>query len=159
MTLSKENYDKLNTNYLYKQDPTINRSLYIGRTPITYHCKNWTFIVSKYDDGIAYMRDTYFKDSSHSYEVTDENINEFEFVFDFREVIKIHDSHVNEFEKEDLYFVATDSGGYSCGGCNWVKKNAKESKHLLIKKKEREIESLKNKLEWAENDLIRLKGE
>lgn len=154
MTLSKENYDKLNTSYLYKKEPIINNSFYVGRTSATYHCKNWTFKVYKYDDGRAYMRDTYFNDAG--IQVTDENINEFKFVFDFREVRKISDSHVNEFAEEDLYFVATDSGGYSCGGCNWIKKNAKESKHLLIKKKEREIESLKNQLQWAENDLERL---
>jgi len=157
MTLSKENYDKLNTNYLYKKEPvTIDHSLYIGRTPITYHCKNWTFKVYKYDDGKAYMRDTDFNDAG--IQVTDENIDEFKFVFDFREVKQIHDSHSNEYNEEDLYYVATNSGGYSCGGCYWVNKNTKESKELLIGKKKREIGSLKNKLEWAENDLVRLLG-
>jgi len=156
MTLSKENYDKLNTNYLYKKEPVVDHSLYIGQTPITYHCKNWTFKVSKYEDGSAYMRDTYFSDSSHSYEITDENIDDFKFVFDFREVRKIGDSHSNEYDEEDLYYVATNSGGYSCGGCYWINKDTKESKTLLIDKKKREIESLKNQMEWAERDLARL---
>ena len=46
MSLSKENYDKLNENYLYKKEPIINNSFYVGRTPATYHCKNWTFKVN-----------------------------------------------------------------------------------------------------------------
>lgn len=157
MTLSKENYDKLNENYLYKKEPEIDNSFYVGCTPATYHCKNWTFKVSKCDDGRAYMIDTYFSSwDSHRIQVTDKNIDKFEVVFDFREVKQIHDSHANEFNEEDLYFAATNSGGYSCGGCYWVKKDAKESNTLLINKKKREIEFLKNQLEWAERDLERL---
>lgn len=156
MTLSKENYDKLNENYLYKKEPIIDNSFYVGTTPGTYHCKNWTFKVCK-RDGKAYMYDTYFDSwDSHLIQVTDININEFEIVFDFREVKKIHDSETNEYNEEDLYYAATNSGGYSCGGCNWVKKDAKKSKTLLIAKKEYEIKSLKKQLKWAEDDLKRL---
>jgi len=159
MTLSKENREKLNTNYLYKKEPIIDNSFYIGQTSATYHCKNWTFKVYKYDNGKVYMRDTYFNDSSHSYEVTDKNINDFEFIFDFREVKRINDYEYDEYNEDDIYRVATSSGGYSCGKLYWVNKDAVKSNRLLIKKKEQEIRSLKNKLEWAENDLVRLKGE
>lgn len=155
MKLSKENYDKLNTNFLYKKEPTINNNFSVGTTPGTYHCKNWTFRVSKYEDGKAYMNDTYFNDSN-SYEVTDENINDFEFIFDFNEVKRINDYEYDEYNEHDLYRVATNSGGYSCGKLYWVNKDAPKSKRLLIEKKEQEIRSLKNKLEWAENDLERL---
>jgi len=109
MTLSKENYDKLNTNYLYKKEPIIDNSFYIGQTSATYHCKNWTFKVYKYDNGKVYMRDTYFNDSNHSYEITDENINEFEFIFDFREVKKIRDHEYDEYNEDDIFRVATNS--------------------------------------------------
>lgn len=154
MNLSKENFDKLNENFLYRKEPIIDNSFYIGNTSGTYHCKNWTFKVCKYEDGRVYMRDTYFNDIST--QITDENINEFEFVFDFREVKRINDSEVNEYNEEDLYRVATDSGGYSCGKLHWVKKDTVKPKQLLIDKKKREIESLKNKLGWAEDELVRL---
>jgi hypothetical protein len=53
--LSKENYDKLDTNCLYKKTPDPNKS-YLGGT---HWCRNWTFTVRKLDDGRAYMYDTY----------------------------------------------------------------------------------------------------
>ena len=157
MTLSKENYDKLNENYLYKKEPIIDNSFCVGTISGTYHCKNWTFKVHKFKDGKAFMYDTYFDSwDSHKIEVTNKNINEFEIVFDFHEVKRIHDSEANEYNKEDLYRVATGSGGYSCGRLYWVKKNAVKSKEFLISKKKQEIESLKCQLKWAENDLKRL---
>lgn len=160
MSLSKENYDKLNENFLYKKEPIINNSYYIGNTSGTYWCKNWTFKVNKRNDNKAYMIDTYFNSWDSSIEVTDENIDEFEVVFDFREVKRIRDFERDEYNEEDLFRVATDSGGYSCGNLYWIKKDAVKSKDLLVNKKKQEIESLKNKLKWAENDLIRLeKGE
>lgn len=161
--LSKENYDKLNENYLYKREPIIrepiiDNSFYVGNTPGTYHCKNWTFKAHKYENGRVFMNDTYFGDNNR-FEVTDNNINDFEFVFDFREVRKIRDSENDEYNEEDLYYVATDSRGYSCGGCYWIKKDTKKSKELLIKKKKLEIKSLENHLKWAEDDLKRLEND
>ena len=103
------------------------------------------------------MLDTYFNSwNSHKIEVTDENIDEFEVVFDFREVKRIHDSEVNEYNKEDLYRIATDSGGYSCGRLYWVRKDTEKSKDLIINKKKEEIESLKRQLRWAEDTLERM---
>ena len=148
-TLSKENYDSLNENYLYKKEPD-------EEGQYTYWCKNWTFKVHKNKNGQAFMLDTYFSSWDSYIEVTDENINEFEVVFDFREVKKIRDSEVDEYNKEDLFLAATNSGGYSCGGLHWVKKDAVKSKKLLIDNKKGEIESLKRQLRWAEDDLERL---
>jgi len=152
MKLSKGNRDKLNINYLYKKTPIIDNSFYIGQTSATYHCKNWTFKVQKYGNGKIYMRDTYFNDSNHSYEITDDNINDFEFIFDFREVKRIHDSEYDEYNESDIFRVATNSGDYSCGRLYWVNKDAVKSNILLIEKKEQEIRSLKNKLEYAEGE-------
>jgi hypothetical protein len=149
--LSKENYDKLDENYLYKKEPKRDGEY-------TYWCKNWTFKVRK-RDGNAWMYDTYFDSWDSAIEVTDNNINEFEIVFDFREVKRIPDSSVDEYNEEDLYRAATDSGGYSCGKLYWIKKDAVKSKDLLISKKQYEIESLKRKLKWAEDELERLMSE
>lgn len=155
MTLSKRNYHKLSEHYLYQKDPIINESY-----SNVFHCKNWTFKVVKRADGRAYMYDTYFFSwDSHTIQVTDDNINEFKVVFDFREVKKINDSEADEYNEEDRYRVATDSGGYSCGHLYWAKKDAEKSHELLIKKTEEKIESLKNQLSWAENNLNRLLGE
>jgi hypothetical protein len=149
--LSRENFDKLNENFLYKNEPKpYNRD--------KFWCRNWTFKVDKYSDGRAYMLDTYYGDWDSAIEVTDENLNDFEFVFDFREVKQLRDSEVDEYDRDSLFYVATDSGGYNCGGCYWTKKDIKKSKQLLIDKKKNEIESLKSKLKWAEQDLIRLQN-
>lgn len=120
--------------------------------------KNWqSFFKAIKDWSKAYMYDTYFDSwDSHRIQVTDENIDDFKIVFDFKEIKRIHNSEANEYNKEDLYHIATDSGGYSCGRLYWVKKNAVKSKEFLISKKKQEIESLKCQLKWAENDLKRL---
>lgn len=153
--LSKENYEKLDANFLYKKEP-IRKDNYTD----TYWCKNWTFIVRKCDDGRAYMLDTYFKSwDSHRIQVTDDNINEFEIVFDFRDVERISDHVVYNYEKDDLFRVATDSGGYKCGKLYWIKKGTPMSKRLLIENKKSEINSLKRQLEWAESELKKLESE
>ena len=100
------------------------------------------------------MADTYFGDAYTI--VTDRNIKGYKKVFDFREVKKIGDDEVDEYCRKDLYYAATNSGGYSCGNLYWVKKTAQKSKRLLIKKKREEIKSLKQQLEWAEEGLKRL---
>ncbi len=158
MKLSKENYDKLNENYLYQREP-IRKSESWSASNV-YHCKNWTFKIRKYDDGRAFMLDTYFNSwDSHNIQVTDENIDDFNIVFDFRDVKRIKDSEYNEYNDEDLFRVATNSGGWSCGGLYWIKKEAKKSRQLLIDKKKDEIQYLKHKLEWAEDELKRLLSE
>ena len=151
--LSKKNYDSLNETFLYKKKPIIDNSFSVGTTSGTYHCKNWTFRVHKRDGG-ASMADTYFGDAYTI--VTDRNIKGYKKVFDFREVKKIGDDEVDEYCRKDLYYAATNSGGYSCGNLYWVKKTAQKSKRLLIKKKREEIKSLKQQLEWAEEGLKRL---
>jgi hypothetical protein len=146
--LSKENYDRLNENYLYQKEPEE-----IGQ--YTFWCRNWTFKVHK-SDGNAFMLDTYYNNWDSNIEVTDDNINNFKVVFDFREVRRIKDKEIDEYNHDDLYRVATDSGGMSCGGLHWVKKDAQKSIQLLIEKKRHEIESLKSSLRYAERQLEHL---
>jgi len=147
MKLSKENFDKLNKNFLYKRQPCNG-----GSEP--YWCRNWTFICQNSDDGKAFMVDTYFRNSS--IEVTDENIDFFKFVFDFREVRKIRDSEIDEYDDADLIWAATDSGGYSCGHIHWVKNDCKKSISKLINKTKNEISSLQSKIRFAEAELSKL---
>jgi len=147
--LSKENYDRLDTNNLYKKEPD-------DRDAYTYHCKNWTFRVYKNDDdNMAYMLDTYFNSwDSHKIKVTDENIDEFKIVFDFRKVEQTN--YPEEYENKDIYCVATNSGGHSCGGLHWVNKGAKKSKQKLINQAQEKVESAKSDLAWAEKELQQL---
>jgi len=151
MRLSEENKNNLNENFLYKKEPDKNKHYLSG----AYWCKNWTFKVEFWESGKVVMRDTYWGSCGdcNYIEVTDENINDFEFVFDFREVVRVQDNVVNEYDPNDLYYVATDSGGYSCGKLYWRNKNTEKSKTLQIEKKKEEIRSLKHKLERAEREL------
>lgn len=84
--LSKSNVEKLVMTGLYKHEPDrrYRGSLYWDNM---YHCFNWTFKVrhNKKDDK-WYMVDTYFGDKY--IELTDENFDEFEFLFDFEKVEK-----------------------------------------------------------------------
>lgn len=148
MSLSKANYDTLNENYLYQREPIKKGD---------YWCKNWTFKVRKLEDGRAFMLDTYFYSwDSHKIQVTDKNIEDFQVVFDFRDVKRIRDSEYDEYDDKDVFRVATGSGGWTCGNLYWVKKDAQKSKQLLIAKKKAEIQYLKYRVEMAENELKRL---
>ena len=150
--LSKENFDKLDTNLLYKTEPTGTG----GYTDIHW-CKNWTFKVHKYEDkGTAWMIDTYFEDwDSHRIEVTDDNIDKFEIVFDFRNVERVSDYSTNEYEDADLFCVATDSGGSSCGHLYWKNKSTKKSIRKQLEKKQEELKSSQWRVESAERNLQR----
>lgn len=150
--LSKSNFDKLDLDFLYKAIPSdFNK----GNMGDPYWCKNWTFKVEKDEkSGKAWMCDTYFRDSF--IEVTDDNIDKFEIVFDFREVKQIRDSEYDEYDEKDVYRVATNSGGYSCGGLYWINKDCKKSIDLIIEKKKYEIRSLERNLAWAKDDLEKL---
>ena len=154
MKLSKENYDKLDENFLYKRQPIIDNSFSVGTVSGTYHCKNWTFKCRK-NNGKAWMIDTYWGSGSgyNNYEVTDENVNEYKKIFDFREVKKINDYEIDEYEQNDLICAATDSGGYTCGHIHWVLKTAKKSQRLLIEKCKFKIASFKRQLQQEEENL------
>jgi hypothetical protein len=153
LKLTVENYEMLNENFLYECSPVVDNSFSVGTTPGTYHCKNWTFRVSK-ESGRAWVSDTYFNSTSE--ELTDDNIGKYKNVFDFREVIRVPDSSIDEYDQEDLFRVAIDSGGYSCGNLHWKKKTTNKSRRLLIEKKNSQIASHKRSIGWLEDDLHRI---
>jgi len=137
--LSQKNYDSLDTDILYRKEPDYNKDWLGG----IYHCRNWTFrAIKRNHDGSAFMRDTYWSSGGGMcIEITDNNICEFEVVFNFTDVRQISDYEIDEYEKDDLYRTATNSGGYSCGHLHWVKKDAKKSQLKLIIKCENEIKT------------------
>ena len=155
MKLSTENYNKLKEGCLYKKQPIIDNSFSVGTVSGTYHCKNWTFTIYK-NDGRAWSSDTYFGERYE--EVTDDNINDYTFIFSFDNVQKIPDECIDEYDKDDLFCVATDSGGYSCGHLHWIRKGTLKSKHLLLAKKEDEIRKYKNRIDSLERDVEKIKN-
>lgn len=111
MSLSKENREKLDTNILYRKEPDED-------IEDPYWCRNWTFHCPDPKAEEVYMYDTYFDDRESAILLTDQNIDEFEIVFDFREVRRIKPSEVAQFDEEKVIHVATDSFSI---GYNYVK--------------------------------------
>ena len=76
--------------------------------------------------------------------------------FDFREVVRVNDWEVDEYDQKDLYCVATDSGGSSCDNLYWIKGGTKKSRERLLVKFQEKVLSAKHNLETAERDLKKL---
>lgn len=159
--LSKANVEKLVKTGLYKHEPDkkYRSSLYWDDM---YHCFNWTFKVShRESDDAWFMVDTYFNDKY--IELTDENFDEFEFLFDFNEVDKHTGKNIWEYDENDYWHVAVDSGGMYCGGKYFVRKGAVKNKEKVLERLQGEINSLERQLkdkkeayEKVKNDEIKL---
>ncbi len=155
--LSKENVEKIVKTGLYKHEPDrrYRSSLHWDNM---YHCFNWTFKVShRESDDTWYMVDTYFGDKY--IELTDENFDEFEFLFDFNEVEKHTGKNIWEYDENDYWHVAVDSGGMYCGGKYFVKKGAIKSKEKVLERIEGEIRSLERQIESKKADYARVQND
>lgn len=139
--LSNHNIEKLNFNGLYKCEPN---AKYRGKLfeNNLYHCCNWTFDVVKNHEGDYFMRDTYWSSGDSLYiHLTDENIDDFELIFERDKVKRIRSDEADQYES--CYIVAIDSGGYSSPKY-FVDIEAKKSKKLIIEEIDEKIKSL----EW-----------
>lgn len=143
LSLSKENLEKINFNGLYKHEPDKRYSKHED----LYWCQNWTFRPQKYKYKV-YMRDTYWGDDGLNIEVTDNNINEFELLFDFTDVKQIDVNNIEEYgeENKDWFIVAVDSGGISYPK-QFIRKNAQRNKQKVINRKKKEINELERKID------------
>lgn len=164
MELSQENINIILNNGgergVYKCEPFLDTSM--GK----YHCMNWCFTPHIYyknkeqkEVEKIHMIDTYFDDwdSRNNRQLTDENFNDYVFVFNKDDVKRSSYDEIEKYDKADYYeHIALDSGGYSCSSCVWLKKTAKPNIDLEIEVAKREVESAKRKLEWRERDLERL---
>ena len=155
--LSKENESKVIASGLYKHKPDVmlRGSLYSNDL---YHCCNWTFKPRQYRDGSWHMVDTYWGggDCGFVIELTDNNFNDFELIFDFNDVTPTN--YPEEYDDEDTYWVAIDSGGMYCGGKHFVKKSAKKSKDKLISRCKDEIASCERNLKSLKKELVELEN-
>jgi hypothetical protein len=143
--LSSHNIEKLKMNGLYKCKPDVK---YRGKLfeDNLFHCCNWTFDVYMNNDGDYFMRDTYWSsgDSVHLF-LTDENINEFELLFERDKVKQIGKHEINQYEK--YYMVGIDSGGWSYPKY-FVDEDATKSRKLIIEEIEGKIKSLECELNY-----------
>ncbi len=144
--LSTEKLALINMRGLYRKQPPDNNWR-------TFHCKNWTFTPRMWNDNLL-MVDTYF---GNTYiEVDDDNFDEFEFVFDYDEVVRVPDSEVDEYDRNDLFCVATDSGGSNCGHLYWKKKSTEKSINRQIEKIRGDITFLESELAYKKRELSKL---
>lgn len=140
--LSKESIEKLVVGGIYECLP---KAAY--RSKVFYsdlrHCCNWVFRLME-NNGKYVMVDTYFASrDAVSIEVTDENVNEFEFILNLNEVKQIKYQERNQYE--DYYCLAMDSSGWNHPNY-YVDKDAEKSMGKVIEKLDSEIENLERQL-------------
>lgn len=102
MNLSEENINKLCMTGIYRCDPVLSW-IPSWRRDNPYHCINWTFKVRKHDGSNKYyMYDTYWSTGDGLIvELTDENFNKFELLFDMNDVRKVSPPDFYDYNEED----------------------------------------------------------
>lgn len=160
MALSQENINKLCMTGIYHCDPVLSW-IESWRRDDPYHCINWNFKVVKYDNSDKYyMRDTYWSGGDGlRVELTDENFDKFEFLFDMNEVHKVNPPDFWDYDEEDRWHIALDSGGFRFSKHYYVRKDAKKNKEILLERLNRELESLKRQVRCKEEEIAKVLAE
>lgn len=152
--LSQENIDKLHMKGIYQCKPVL-EWLPKYKRDRPYWCRNWTFKVSKYDDKY-YMTDTYWNTFDNCIELTDENFDKFEYLFDLNEVQYVNEySRWLEYPEEDRWIAPLDSGGMTHSKYV-VRRGAKKVKERVIERLQHDIDCLKADLSHKERTLERV---
>lgn len=149
--LSQSNIDKLHMKGIYQCEPVLSwLPSYKRDNP--YWCKNWTFKV-RLRDGKYYMYDTYWSTGDeHPVELTDENFEQFHYLFDLDDIMYVNYSRWIEYPPDDRWCVGLDSGGNTMK-TYVVRKGAKKIKEKVIERLQREIDYLKSELASKERQL------
>lgn len=159
MSLSKENISKLCLTGVYQCDPE-ESGLGNGESrEYLYWCRNWVFTVQKNRDNTYTMVDTYWGSGSNCFILTDENFDKFKFLFDMNEVKRVSQTDFYDYNEDDRWFVAMDSGGLEYAKGYYVKKDAKKNKEKLLSRLNDELVSLKWRVEDKEREIARIKEE
>lgn len=146
--LSQENRDKLILTGLYEAEP--NKKIHSWYSD-THWCFNWTFKVQYNENKDKYyMVDTYYDDKY--FELTDEDFELFTLIFDFNDVEKHNGNNIWDYDQEDRYHVAIDSGGMYCGGKYFIKKDATKNKDKVLRRLKEEIDSAKDRVKDLERN-------
>ena len=141
--LSAKNIEKLNMSGLYKCDPDPTYENYISDDP--YYGMNWTFypVVSQ---GVYYMVDTSSTYEERSIELTDENFDNFELIFDKNEVEQIwYERDWEEYSTEDRYKVASGINGVDHPSL-FIKKGSNKVRAKVVIRLEEDIAELESLL-------------
>jgi hypothetical protein len=160
MSLSQENIDKLCMTGIYRCDPVLSW-IESWRRDSPYHCINWTFKVYMYDEyNKIYMRDTYWSGGSGlSIKLTDENFDKFDLLFDMNDVHRVSPPDFYDYNEEDRWHIALDSGGYRFSKYYFVRNGAKKNKNIQLERLNRELESLKNEVKWKKEEIAKILAE
>ena len=156
MSLSKENISKLCLTGVYRCDPIESGLGGNESREYLYWACNWVFTVRKSDDDYI-MVDTYWRSDSKCFVLTDENFDKFKFLFDMNEVRKVSQDDFFDYNEDDRWFVAMDSGGWQFSKGYYVRKDAKKNKDLLLARLSGELASLKRQAEYVEREIARIR--
>ena len=104
-----------------------------------------------------YMRDTYWSGSSGlSIKLTDKNFDKFNLLFDMNDVHRVSPPDYYDYNEEDRWHIALDSGGYKFSKYYFVRNGAKKNKDIQLERLNRELESLKNEVKWKEEEIAKV---
>lgn len=124
-----------------------------------YHCCNWTFKPYEIKEGKIIMKDTYWSGGDGvRIELTNENFEEFELLFDFNDVKPHSGTNISDYDSADYWHVAIDSGGMYCGGKYFIKNNAVKNKDKVLERLIDEINLLENRLAWKKSEYEQVKS-
>lgn len=150
--LSKENEEKLilgEPRAYYKAEP-FGYYAQPENARSAYWCRNWTFRPFKKSDGRIFMIDTFYDDIDRSFEVTDENIDNFEFIFRKGEYARDNRGESWMYDPKDIKRARI--GDYE-GSSTWIRKGAKPLPDKLLHHYRYEVESAYNSLNSRLSDL------
>lgn len=147
--LSQENIDKLNMNGIYRCEPVLSwLPSYKRDNP--YWCRNWTFRVRRSRSGKYYMYDTYWSGDEYPVELTDENFDKFEYLFDLDDIRYVNTyTDWLEYPEEDRWRVGLDSGGINYPKYV-VRRGSKKVKDRIVERMKHNINYLKQELAYKE---------
>lgn len=146
--LSEKNRKKINPNGLYRRKIDLTKVKYDD----AYWCTNWTFVPQVSESEVV-MIDSYYQSYQNSiyYLLDDENINDFELIFDFKDVKQVRPDVYETYAGSDRFCEACDSGGLSYP-VYFIKKNA-------MPDKTRQLDYLDQRIDSLERSLKNLKAE
>lgn len=135
--------------YRHKPDANLRGTLYSTNL---YHCCNWTFRPHETDSGID-MIDTYWSTGPFKIELTDENIDEFEFIVDENDISLYTEdfNRLGDYSPEDIYRLALNSSGVP--GKLYIRKGANKLRKNVIKRLQEEIEKCERDLQYKRDEL------
>lgn len=149
--LSLELKSQINFNGIYVCDPVTNwLPSYKRNDP--YHCINWTFRAEERGEDV-YMVDTYWATDAFRVKLTDENFSMFKLLYDRNEVTQISLSEVPDYDDEDIFHVALDSGGYQYSKYYFKKIGAKKNKEKVLDRLYSELKGVESRAEYLKRKI------